>query len=81
MKAITTAPRLPLVKNQPKDSPKEAGQEKSNTKKESNKNPPNVHNHSFSDRKAKIRIPELTSSLLSFKAFLQNQVHFLQYSG
>ena len=67
--------------NQPKDNPKEADQEKNNTKKELIKNPPNVHIISFSDRKAKIRIPELTSSLLSFKAFLQNQVYLVLLQG
>jgi len=69
------------VISQPKDNPKEADQEKSNTRKEPIKNPPNVHLKSFSDRKAKIRIPELTSSLLSFKAFLQNQVYLVSFQG
>ena len=67
--------------SQPKDNPKEADQEKNNTKKELIKNPPNVRIISFPDRKAKIRIPELTSSLLSFKAFLQNQVYLVSLQG
>ena len=41
-----------------------------------NKKRPNVKFCFHPDRKAKIRIPELSSDLLSFKAFLQSQVHF-----
>jgi hypothetical protein len=60
--------------SQPNSTPKEAGPGKNNTGEDQIRTHLKVFLHFYQDRKAKIRIPELTSSLLSFKAFLQNQV-------
>ncbi len=69
-------PRLPEIKTSPGDTPKEAGPE-TNTKPNAwIKKSLNVLLCFHPDRKAKIRIPELSSDLLSFKAFLQSQVPF-----
>lgn len=61
-------------------TPKEADRGKKNTEEELKTTRLKVIILINPDRKAKIRIPELSSSLLSFKAFLQNQV-FLNYEA
>lgn len=69
-------PHLPETKTYQGVIQKGAGPEISTKTNVMIKNHNNVHFEFHSDRKAKIRIPELSSDLLSFKAFLQNQVSF-----
>jgi len=74
---IIIAHHPPPKKSHKSITPKEAGPGIKSTEEGLIKTRPKVTLYFQIDRKAKIRIPELTSNLLSFKAFLQNQVSFL----
>lgn len=76
-------PHLQPEKNHQDPNMKEADQEKNMKEEDLIKTRLKVYSFFiYLDRRAKIRIPELTSSLLSFKGFLQNQVIFsIMFSG